>query len=125
MLTPKEYAAQFQQYAQALSEKLDAIHKIAETAARLYRERTNTREPFYETVGISSSAPIVLDYRDRKHIFIWSANSLTISLEDIGTLSLSANAWTNISFRPGLNLLATGQSSVVYVLIKQTDETVP
>jgi hypothetical protein len=81
------------------------------------------RKPFDEMVGISAVTPIVLDYRERKHIFIYSVNALVLSLEDMGTMSLAANTWTDISFRPGLYVYAPAQSTTTaYVSVKQTDD---
>ncbi len=98
--------------------RLDTLNKSV-------RQLVEGRAPFNATVAISATVPIDLDYRDRKHIFIFSVNSLTLSLEDLGTLALSANTWTNISFQPGLRIFAQSQATTVYVAIKQTDETIP
>jgi hypothetical protein len=79
------------------------------------------RRSFDEMVAISASIPIVLDYRERKHIYIFSAQSLTLSLEDMGQIALTPGTWEEISFRPGLNIYAIGQTATVYVAVKQTE----
>jgi hypothetical protein len=103
----------------------DMLIKIVEHLVSEQNRKINLakRKPFDEMVGISAVTPIVLDYRERKHIFIYSANALTLSLEDMGSLALSANTWTDISFRPGLYIFAPGQgTTTAYVAVKQTDE---
>ena len=81
------------------------------------------RKPFFATLAISATIPLVLDYRDRKHIFMYSATALTLTLEDIGSLAVNANTWADISFRPGLNIFAQSQVASVFVLIMQTDDS--
>ena len=97
---------------------LDGLHSIDASLKALIQGRA----PFYQTVAISATVPIDLDYRDRKYVFIYSPNALTLSLEDLGTIALAANTWTNISFAPGTRIYATGQATRMYVGIKQTDD---
>lgn len=114
---PQEIAALSKPDAQH-AQLLDGLHSINASLKALMLGR----EPFYQTVAISATVPIDLDYRDRKHIFIYSANALILSVEDLGSVTLSANTWTNMSFAPGTRIYATGQATVVYVAIKQTDD---
>lgn len=97
--------------------------RLLSSIEKTNRDAAYGRDPFNAMVGISATVPIILDYRNRKHILIFSANSLTLTLEDLGTFALSANTWTNISFPPGLRVFASGQVATVYVAIKQTDES--
>lgn len=97
---------------------LDGLHSINASLKALIVGR----DPFYQTVAISTTVPIDLDYRDRKHFFIFSQNALILTLEDLGTLPLSAGAWTNLNFAPGTRIFAQAQATVVYVGIIQTDE---
>ncbi|HWS82798.1 MAG TPA: hypothetical protein VN207_00915, partial [Ktedonobacteraceae bacterium] len=76
--------------------------------------------------NISSTAPYVINYRDRYHILLWTANSggLTLTLEDMGTLAVSQYTWTNISFKPGMKIYASGITTPVPIFIRCTDSTV-
>ena len=75
-----------------------------------------------DTVLISATNPYVVDFKDRYHIFLWTGTGFTLTLEDLGTLSLSANTFTNISFRTGMKLYAQNQSAALPVLIRCTDQ---
>ena len=80
------------------------------------------RKPFWEKVAISATVPIIVDYRDRKHVYLFTQNTLTLTLEDMGTLAVTAGTWADISFRPGMNIFAQSQASIVYVDVLQTDD---
>lgn len=73
---------------------------------------------------ISANNCYILDYKNRYHIFIWSATALTLTLEDLGTLSLSQYVWTNISFTSGMHIFAQGQAALIPVFVRCTDGTV-
>lgn len=118
---------------QQLVEAIDALrlsnHEFQDNVLALLRslEKSNDlavtgRSPFRKTVMISATTPVVLDYRDRKFVFIYSANSLTLTLEDLGTIALAANAWVNISFQPGMFIYAQSQVANVPVFICCTDD---
>lgn len=83
-----------------------------------------SRPPIDETYQISATQPLVVDYKERKHLFIFSANALTLTIDDIGTLSVSANTYTNIGFQQGMRLVPT-QTSLTPIFVRATDETVP
>ncbi len=104
-----------QQEQQAILERLDKV--LASLKARI-----EGRSPFQKVVMVSATTPIVLDYRDRKFVYLYSANALTLSLEDLGTIAIPANTWINISFSPGLFIYAQGQVANVPVFLKQTDD---
>lgn len=80
------------------------------------------RKPIDTMIELSATKPYVIDYRDRKYIFLYSTNALTLTLEDVGTLSISANVWTNLCFPDGLRVFASNESTTVPVLIRCTDE---
>ena len=74
-----------------------------------------------ETVMISATRPLVLDYKNRYFITIFTANALTLSLEEWGTISIPAGSWADISFPPETKVFATNQSSNVPLLVRCTD----
>jgi hypothetical protein len=81
------------------------------------------RDPVDFAIQLSTTMPWVVDYRNRKHLYIFSPIALTISLEDYGTLTLQANVWHNFDFPASMRIFATNQTSPVYAYIKATDET--
>ncbi len=88
-------------------------------------ETVSGREQFDQTVMISATNPWQVDYRNRKHIYLWSGTGLTLSVEDIGAQTITANIWNDISHPHGTYLYAQGQATNVPVRIRQTDETLP
>lgn len=83
--------------------------------------------PIDDVFQISSSKPYVLDYQERRHVFLWlPATSLTLSFEDYGTGIVSAQLWVNIgmptSTRIFAPLLTTGTTPI---FIRCTNEVIP
>lgn len=99
---------------------LNAIHQ----ALRDLHETVKGRSDLNQIHQISSSIPYVVDFRDRYHILVWSPNTLTLTLEDLGTMTLTQYTWTNISFNTGMKIYAQGQSTLVPIFIRCTDHTV-
>ena len=83
------------------------------------------RAPIDSQPMISSTRAYVVDYKNRKHLFLYSANTLTLSLQDLGDATIPQNTWVNIGFQEGLNILAIGQSSNVPIFVRATDEVIP
>ncbi len=100
-----------------LQEKLDEM-------IRLLRLNVTQRPYIDQTYAVSQSQGFFLDYKDRKHLYIFSATALTLTIGTIGTLNVAANTWTDISFPPNLQIFATGQVTAVLVLVRATDETI-
>ncbi len=99
--------------------------EIVENLLRSIDESTEKRDPIDATYQISSSQPLIVEYKERRHLFIWSANALTLTLEDVGSLSVSANTWTNIGYTEGMRLTPVNQVSTMPVFVRATDETIP
>ncbi len=66
--------------------------------------------------------PWIIDYKERKHLYIFSPVQLILSLEDYGTITVFANTWHTLDFPAGMRIYATNQSSPIYAYIKATDE---
>jgi hypothetical protein len=124
-MTPREREAQIEAWQHSVAERLMHIHSSMDTLRKLYDERTGLRPSFNTMVGLSSTVSWSLDYRGRKYVYIFSAQTLSLSLEDLGNLNVAAGMWVNISFRAGTIILATGQSNLIYVAVKQTDDPLP
>lgn len=73
-----------------------------------------------------SKQPYVVNYKNRRHIFIFNPGSTALTLTD-GTgewkVSLPPNAWSNVSFPNSLQLTASAGPAIIKV--KCTDEVVP
>ncbi len=100
---------------------------MPDTEERLLRqiaESVERREDIDVSILISSSQPYILDYKKRKHIFCFSANALTLTLEDIGTIAIPAGEWTEISFVAGMKITASAQATPVLLLVRCTDQII-
>lgn len=80
--------------------------------------------PIDGTYQISSTRPYSLDYKERKYIYLWSTNDLTLSLEELGNLPISAGSWVNLSLSAGMRIFAVNQSTLVPIFIRCTDEEI-
>jgi len=99
------------QHKQKMQQALSDIHQL------LIR-----RTPLDSLIMISASQPYVLNYSSRKHVFIWSPNTLTLTLEDLGNLSLTNATWTNVSLTAGMKIYALGETTPIPILVRCTDE---
>lgn len=84
------------------------------------------RPPIDKTFQISSSQPYIVDYQERKHIYIWLPSvSLTLSFDDYGTGMVQAQVWTNIAMPPGVRIFAPNNATTTPIMVRCTDEMVP
>jgi hypothetical protein len=98
-------------------ESLDLLQQLV--------DKLSKRPPLNAMYMISATTPYVLDYKERKHVFLYSANTLTLTLEDLGDITVPQNTWLNMGFETGLRVFASGQSANVPIFIKATDEGTP
>lgn len=74
-----------------------------------------------------SVQPLVLDYQDRKHVFLYNPTNAPVVLnsEQGGEWStqVPAYGWANCSFPPGTRLKASVANTVIKA--KSTDEVIP
>ena len=105
-------------YAQLHIDALKDIHHLLE-------EVLITRTPIDMTVQISATQAWPVDYRNRKHVFLWLPVGLTLSFEDFGSGPVAAQQWVNVGIPPGTRMLAPGQANPTYIMIRCTDEVIP
>lgn len=101
-------------------EKLALLHSINTRLAAI-----EGKNPIDATLLISTTQPYVVDFKNRKHIFVWSANALTFTIEDIGQIAVSANTWTNIGYQEGMRLVPQTTPNPVAIFVRATDESIP
>ena len=100
-------------------------HRQMMVAMKEMHELLVGRPPLDSLIMISSTQPYIIDYRTRKHIFLWTATTLTLLLEDLGQVGATQYTWTNIGFSTGMKIYASGVTNPTAVFIRCTDETVP
>lgn len=112
-----------QQYEQAPQEH--SILTVLERIEKLLQPTGGARLAEDQSYLIGNTqSNLFLDYKNRKHLYIYSAVALTLQLNDIGTYSVPATTWTDISFRPNMQIFTTNQATAVMVYVKATDETI-
>lgn len=79
-------------------------------------------KPFFEdeTITISPNKPWTLDYKGYHYVYVFSANGFTLTAEDLGTISVSANAWTPVNLQQGQRLTVSNSSFTF--LARATDD---
>lgn len=78
-----------------------------------------------QTYALSNTqSTLFLDYKGRKHLYMFSSVALTLNLYDIGTLAVPANTWTDISFKETIQVFTTNQSALVLVFVRATDDLI-
>lgn len=92
-------------------EKLDKILEYIERAG----------SPVDFPIQISSTMPWSVDYHNRKHLFIWSPVNIILTLEDYGTLTVSASNWQQLDMPPGMRVFSNNVTPI-YIYGKATDE---
>ncbi len=106
-----------------MSEK-DLLLERLDEMIRLLHLNVTQRPYIDQTYAVSQSRGFFLDYKERKHLYIFSHLSLTLAIGTIGSLTVPANTWTDISFPPNLQVFAVGQATATLVLVRATDETI-
>ena len=98
-----------------------------DNAERIDQASGQLRNPIDYPAQISNTMWFTMDYKNRKHLFLFSPVSLTILAEDYITsaLTIAANTWVNLGFPAGVRIVAGNQSTPIYVYLRATDETIP
>lgn len=100
-------------------------HKLEQRLADI-EKKLETRTPQDATAPISATLAWPLDYKERKHVYIWLNASATLSFGDYGSGNVQAQVWTNIGMRPGTPVLAPNAGATPIILqIRCTDEIIP
>ena len=102
-------------------ELLKVLTRIEANTTKLLEGRTPLGHTYF--VG-NTQSDWYLNYRGRKHLYVFSSTMLTLQLNDIGTLSVSANTWTNVDFKEGIQIFTTNQATALPVWVLATDETI-
>lgn len=104
-----------------------ALTVAVEQLSRLVAEMKENRHPIFLTVEISVSKPWIVDYQNRKHLFLWNpaTSAITLSFEDYGSGPVASQQWINIGMPPGTRVLAPNNATNTPLLLVCTDEVIP
>lgn len=97
----------------------EQIVKLEASVEKLLTAKT----PEDQTLLINSTVPYVVDYRGFKYIYLYTANALTLSLADLGSISVKSNSWVNLSFQTGLHIFASNTTVLSPVFVRCTDDS--
>ncbi len=104
-------------------ETLDTLKQIERLLLSLARQ-----EPIDRMVAISSTQPYVINYQERKHVYLWlPSSSLQLSFEDYGTGTVSAQIWVNLGMPQGIRVYAptiTAPGVTTPIYVRCTDEVI-
>lgn len=99
-------------------------HEVEAFIQRVVIEIRKSRNPEFQTYNISSSTPYVVDYKNRKHVFVFVSANVTVTAPEIGTLTLVAGNWYNFSYIESTRFFAS-TTTISQLYVKCTDEEVP
>ncbi len=91
----------------------------------IWRRLEERMEPLDKIASISSTYPITVDYRGRRHLYIFSPVALALQVDSIGTIPIFPGFWTDISFQAGMRLYAQNLANPANVQLRATDEYIP
>jgi hypothetical protein len=109
--------------AQKLDDLNDRLARLTEIEQALLNDRIKERTFVDTPVQISAHVEYTVDYLERRYLYLYSVGSLTLVLSNGGTLAISANSWSRISFPRGTKLTAQGvaDSAPAAVIIRACD----
>jgi hypothetical protein len=78
-------------------------------------------------VTFSATRPILVDYRDLQHYYIWCDNNLDLDAGQYGTLHLQASVWNELPLEQGTKLAPVGLNAsspqIFNVLTRATNKS--
>ena len=94
------------------------------TLCKIY-DSVRIRSHIDQTLQIGANTPFIVDYKQRKHIYIWSPTSISLAIEDYGTGTIPAQQWLNIAIKQGTQITAPAfTTSTTPLMVRWTDEVV-
>jgi len=102
-------------------EKMEALARI-EKALGDIRQNTAIDTPIDQIYMVSATTPYTIDAKGKRHLFLWSATTLTLTLEDLGQITLTQYVWLNATFMQGLRVFASGQTANAAILARCTND---
>jgi hypothetical protein len=94
-------------------------HSVDQFLAELYKKNS----PLSTTFQLGTQ-PYVVDYKNRRHIFVYNYSTTTVVLtsNDGKVINLPPQVWSNLGFQQGTSLSTT---ATTLLEIKCTDEVIP
>lgn len=88
----------------------DQQHEDLLGVLKKIHHQVQRRDQLFQSLPISDALSMVVDYQDRRYLYIRSAVDLTLSTGNTSTATfhLPASIWYQINFRPGTQLVTSG-----------------
>ncbi len=102
----------------------ESILKMLERIEKLLAQKS-PKSPIDQTIMLSDGQGWQMDYRGRKHVFLWSPEATNLKLGEYGTGPIQAQVWINLGIRTGIKIFTSGQATPVPVVLRFTDEVIP
>ncbi len=65
-----------------------------------------------------------IDYKEHKHLYLYSPTAFTLNLNELGTLSIAAKTWIELPLREGLWLYPTATLAATLIVVRATNESI-
>jgi hypothetical protein len=96
---------------------------------KLLENLTVGRSPIDFAVKISDLSFWSMNYKERKHLFVWATAATVITADDYTgttTITIPATTWSIFAFPPGTKIQTSGSGTATTPLFfRATDEMVP
>ena len=109
----------------AILQKLEKHNSTLETLIVLLDQQNREQSPIDHDEQISASQAYVVDYKNRKHVYIWSPTTIQLSVEDFGTGTIQPQVWLNIGVPQGTRITAPSVTgTTTYIKVRCTNELI-
>lgn len=100
----------------------DVFNKYHEESLREIKKSYDV--DYIDMTLVQNGQPYVVNYKNRRHLFLWCITNFTATIGTYGSFSFVAGNWYNISFRDSTPITLTSATSV-NILVKATNEVIP
>lgn len=105
----------------------ELMQRLANIETLLKHKEEHAADPISGTVVFSVSRTWLVDYRERKHIYFWSATGQILTIEDYGYFTVPAENWILFDMPDSARVTVPTLSgtSTATLFVKWTDELLP
>lgn len=103
----------------------EQMQLLAKIEKLLTHKEEHSADPISGTVLLSASRPWLVDYRERKHIYFWSATGESLTIEDYGNFVVPAENWILFDMPSSMRVTAPNETDPITLFVKWTDELLP
>lgn len=94
----------------AVEDILSAIHLLTQEVNLLVKAGQRELTFVDRSVQIGATINYTVDFLEHRYLYILAPSNVTLNISTGGTLAITANVWTNISFPRGTSITVSGGS---------------